>query len=276
MQIMTRSLVRLAFAWYCSLFGEVPLVLCALPAQVSQYQLVFSDEFDTFDLGLSDDASSTKPHTWYEGVWFNQQHAPREDFVVANSALSLTWKRGQPQSDSSISTFSRRNAHYHAWRYGYFEVRMKWPPEGGAWPAVWLIPVQAAMQVGQPESGEMDIFEGQGNQPHTFFGTIHRWKGKQHLASSSGSNRFPLPPKTDFSEFHTYGFLWVPGRVTWYFDDLPLHSETTFDVFDRQDYCLILGMQEGSNWKEGNLTGVKAQSLTLTVDWVRVWQLHSN
>ena len=273
---MTRYLVRLAFAWYWNLSGGVPLVLAGLPAQVSPYQLVFSDDFTTLDLGSSEDDSYRKPHTWYEGVWFSQRHAPREAFVAANSMLSLNWRRGQPQPDSSISTFSRYSAQYHAWRYGYFETRMKWHPDAGAWPAVWLIPVQAAIAGRPREAGEIDIFEGQGNQPHTFFGTIHHWKGLQHLGSSSPSNRFPLPSKTDFSEFHTYGLLWVPGLVTWYFDDVPLHSEKTFDIFDRQDYFLVIGMQAGSDWKEGNLAGVDAQSLTLTVDWVRVWQLHSN
>jgi beta-glucanase (GH16 family) len=271
---MNQSVIRLAFACYCTL--DIALATPpAPPAQFGRYQLVFSDEFNNLDLGTSQDGTSAQSHTWYEGVWFNKNHAPREDFLAANSALSLTWKRGQLQSDSSVSTFSRRDPNYHAWRYGYFEARMKWRPEEGAWPAFWMIPVQPAFSDGPMESGEIDIFEGQGSDPHTFFGTIHRWSGQKQLASSSPHNHFPLSPNTDFSQFHTYGLLWVPGRVTWYFDDVPLHSETTYDVFDRQDFFLVLAMQEGSDWKAGDLTGVSAETLTLTVDWVRVWQLHS-
>jgi beta-glucanase (GH16 family) len=149
---------------------------------------------------------------------------------------------------------------------------MKWQPVVGAWPAFWLIPVQAATNEGQRESGEIDIFEGQGSQPRMFFGTIHRWSSSHQLESNSPHNRFRLPPATDFAEFHTYGLLWVPGRVTWYFDGVPLHSEQTYEIFDRQDYFLVIGMQEGVDWKEGDQTGVTAQSLRLTVDWVRVWQ----
>jgi beta-glucanase (GH16 family) len=242
------------------------------PAESRHYRLVFSDEFDLLDLGTGEDGLYNKPHNWYEGIWFSKHHAPRESFVIADSTLSLTWKRGQTEPDSSIATFSRHNRHYNAWRYGYFEARMKWQPQEGAWPALWLIPVQPATEDGPRESGEIDIFEGQGSEPHTFFGTIHRWNGSQQLASSSPHNHFPLPPKTDFSQFHTYGLLWVPGRVTWYFDGVALHSEATYEIFDRQDYFLILGMQEGRDWEEGNLAGVSAQSLTLTVDWVRVWQ----
>jgi beta-glucanase (GH16 family) len=149
---------------------------------------------------------------------------------------------------------------------------MKWQPEMGAWPAFWLIPVQAAQHSGPSESGEIDIFEGQGDEPHTFFGTIHRWNGSHELASSSPHNRFPPPAPTNFADYHTYGLLWTPGQVSWYFDGAPLHTERTYDVFDRQDYCIVLSMQEGADWRAGDLTGVTAQSLTLTIDWVHVWQ----
>lgn len=241
------------------------------PAEYRNYRLVFDDEFDTLDLA-ADTLASSKPHRWYEGVWFNRWHAPVDRFRIANSALSLQWKRGQRQQDSSISTFSLNSAYYHAWRYGYFEARMKWTPLKGAWPAFWLVPVPPIMPDKPYESGEIDIFEGQGSEPRAFFGTIHCWSGSQELASSSATNRFSIPANTDFASYHAYGLLWVPGRVTWYFDGVPLHSEPTYEVFDEQDYFMILGMQEGSNWKSGDSTGVTARSLTLTVDWVRVWQ----
>ena len=246
-----------------------------LPPQVGDYRLVFSDNFANLDLGTTRNGTFAKSHTWYEGIWFERQHPPPDRFSTENPGLCLTWKRGQPQPDSSISTFSSPSQRFLAWRYGYFETRMKWRPEPGAWPAFWLIPVQSAMDTAPHDSGEIDVFEGQGAEPHTFFGTIHRWRGSQHLESTSSHNRFPLPPNTDFSQFHTYGLLWVPGHVTWYFDDKPLHSEPTYAIFDQQDYFLILGMQEGSDWKEGNLDGVTAQSLSLHVAWVRVWQLNS-
>lgn len=269
------TVLRLAYAWYCLQVLALTAAFGAPPAGLGPYHLVFLDDFNTADIGFGEDGFAGQAHNWYEGIWFSRHHAPKENFVISNSVASLVWKRGQAQPDSSVSTFSTRARHYQAWRYGYFEARMKWKPEAGAWPAFWLIPVQAATGSGSPESGEIDIFEGQGSEPHTFFGTIHRWKGQHDLASSSPHNHFPLSPKTNFSEFHTYGLLWVPGRVTWYFDGVSLHSEQTFEIFDRQDYFLVLGMQEGSDWKAGDLTGVTARSLSLDVDWVRVWQLQT-
>jgi Glycosyl hydrolases family 16 len=246
------------------------------PHENKPYRQVFADEFDALDLGTDEKGSASQPHTWYEGVWFSRQHAPRERFSVSNSALSLKWKRGQTQPDSSVATFSRNRPEYHAWRYGYFEARMKWQPQTGAWPAFWLIPVEAALDRSVGETGEIDIFEGQGSEPLTFFGTIHRWLGTREMESSSPHNHFALPANTDFAVYHTYGLLWTSSRMTWYFDGVALHSERPFAIFDRQHYFLILGMQEGADWKSGDMTGVTAQNMTLTVDWVRVWQLHFN
>ncbi len=271
---MALSLQRVSFAvglgWLASL--AVQLASAAPLPDLRNYRLVFADEFDSLDLGTAGGPASSKPHKWYEGVWFSHQHAPLDRFAVADSALSLQWKRGQRQPDSSISTFSRNSPSYSAWRYGYFEARMKWNPQKGAWPAFWLVSVPPALDGTPDESGEIDIFEGQGSEPHTFFGTIHRWSGSREVASSSATNRFPVPFNTDFGSYHTYGLLWVRGRVTWYFDGVALHSEPTYEIFDKQHYLMILSMQEGSDWKSGDLTGVTAESLTLTVDWVRVWQ----
>ena len=73
--------------------------------------------------------------------------------------------------------------------------------------------------------------------------------------------------------YHTYGLLWVPGQVTWYFDNQPVLKAATYPVFDEQDYFLILGMQEGANGNYGNLQGETANAMSMNVRWVRVFQL---
>jgi len=244
----------------------------ALPPEARNYNLVFVDEFDTLDLDRAGPSPVATNHKWYEGVWFSHERSPTDCFAVRESALELQWRRDRRASDCSISTFSRNHVSYNAWRYGYFEARMKWPSVLGAWPAFWLTSVPDVLERSPSDSGEIDIFEGQGSEPRTFFGTIHRWRGPQELESTSRRNRFPLPPGTDFGSYHRYGLLWVPGRVTWYFDGVPLHSETTYSVFDREKFLIVIGMQEGADWTSGDLTGVTAQTLSLTVDWVRVWQ----
>jgi glycosyl hydrolase family 16 len=240
------------------------------PPQAQGYKLAFADEFDRLD--LSPDGRGV--HEWYEGVWFNHQHPSSQSISAANSMLCLKWGRGQGAVDTSITTFSPHAQNYAAWRYGYFEARLRWDVAKGAWPALWLIPVEDAtgqdIYDGTKESGEIDIFEGQGDHPHVFYGTLHDWVNLRDHASRN--NAFSLPNNMDFSQFHTYGLLWTPGKVIWYLDNQPLHSESTPAIFDRQHFFLVLSMQEGEDWKAGNLSHVTASSMTLNVDWVRVWQ----
>lgn len=242
------------------------------PPAAHNYGLVFSDDLKSLD--LSPDGRGA--HRWYEGVWYSQHRAPLANIASTPDGLTLTWTRGQEQPDTSIATHSQRGEKSEAWRYGYFEVRMKWKPEAGAWPAIWLLPVLA----GEPqEMGELDIFEGNAEHPHSYFGTIHHWrrdpanKAKMIDVQNTGSpDGFALPAEADLTQFHTYGLLWETDRVTWYFDEKPLHTEASYSIFNSQDFSLIIGMQAGAKWVLGNLDGVTAEKMSMTVSWVRVWQ----
>jgi beta-glucanase (GH16 family) len=231
------------------------------PTAARGYRLAFYDDFRSIDLS----ADGTGSHVWYEGVWYSQKHAPLSNIQSTASGLTLTWTRGQQQPDTSIATFSTLGAMAHRWRYGYFEVRMKWNPEPGAWPAIWLLPSSPRDFT---DMGELDIFE-----------TLHHWRRDPadpnrmiHVQNSGSPTGFDLPPGADMRQFHTYGMLWEPDRVTWFFDGKPLHSEASYAVFNTQEFSLIIGMQAGVNWALGILDGMIADRMTMTVDWVRVWQ----
>ena len=251
--------------WFLAASGACLAQRFAPPPQASSYRLIFADDFDDLALGV---------HTWYEGVWFHHQHAPKANISVADSVLSLRWSAAQSSPDTSISSFSRGRSTTQAWQYGYFEARMKWDVVKGGWPALWLIPLEDALgestHNGIRESGEIDIFEGQGDHPHTYFGTLHDWVNLHD--SATPENHFDLPDNLDLSQFHLYGLLWTPGTVSWYLDNQLLHTEKTPAVFDRQHFFLVIGMQEGVNWRLGDKSGITSPQMKLAVDWVHVWQ----
>ncbi len=243
------------------------------PPQASGYGLVFSTVFNPLNLS----PNSLGSYTWYNpGMWW-EGPAPSGNISVQNSALQLVWTRGQQTSDTSIPTAAQDGSHYLGWHYGYFEVRMRWDTVNGAWPAVWMIPIQNITSPSE-EQGELDIFEGQGNTPNVFYGTIHDWKNNQDVANNDCCNAYPVPSTVDLSQFHTYGALWIPGHVTWYLDNRPIISAAAYPVFDnlQQEYYLILGSQEGANWTYGDMSGVSASSISMEVDWVHVWQLEGS
>ena len=92
------------------------------PPPAAGYRLVFNDEFDSLD--LSPDASGN--HTWYANVWFNHKPRPIQNISVSDGILHLKWTRGQKSDDTSIESASPDGRYFHAWRYAYFEARMKW------------------------------------------------------------------------------------------------------------------------------------------------------
>jgi len=241
----------------------------APPPQAFGYRLAFSTDFTPLNLS----PNSLGSYTWYNpGMWW-EDPAPYNNIFPHNSVLNLVWTNGQPTPDTSISTAAQDGSSYLGWHYGYFEVRMRWDTVTGAWPAIWMIPIQDIISPGG-EEGELDIFEGQGNTPGVYYGTIHDWKNGQDVANNNCCNAYQLPASVDLSQFHNYGVLWTPGQVAWYLDGRRLNSTATFPIFDnlKQNYYLILGSQEGANWTYGDTTGVTATSIGMQVEWVHVWQ----
>jgi beta-glucanase (GH16 family) len=249
----------LVFVCFASAYAQTA------PPQAAGYDLVFSDPFDSLNLS----PTGTGTYTWYPGIWWQSKLPLPSLMTASDSALGLTWSANGGLYETDISTLSHDGTRGRTFRYGYFEIRMKWDVANGAWPAFWMVPKQAAQ--GASDTGELDIFEGQGSQPYTYFGSLHEWNKNTEIWHNS-RNWTNLPSTNDFSQWHTYGMLWVPGRVTWYYDNQPLHSADTTAVFDSQDFFLVLSMAEGANWTKGNVAGVSASYLNLNVDWVRVWQ----
>ena len=237
------------------------------PAPATGYRLAFDDEFNSLSLGGVQGTEGF--NNWYLGYWWDPYIPPSSNVTVSNGVLDLLWTRTQGSTETSISTIARDATVGRRFRYGYFEARMRWDVTTGAWPAFWALPVQAVQA--QQHTGELDFFEGEGGDPHTFFGTAHEWQGGTQLWVSDPSD-FPVGSNTDFSQWHTYGALWVPGELSWFLDGRLIGSTNLPPIFDQQDFFLVLSMKEGARWQAGNLHGVSAQSLNLYVDYVRVWQ----
>ncbi len=232
--------------------------------------LAFDDEFGS--LSLAPSSISSANYNWYPGIWWENPGPASSLITDSSSVLTLDWNRSSSHStgleDTSISSESGNGSAGQTFRYGYFEASMKWDNVTGSWPAFWMLPIQGIQ--GAANTGEIDIFEGQGGS-NAYYGTLLTWKNSVPTWASS-PNTFSLPANNDFTQFHTYGLLWTPGEVTWYYDNNPVGSASTTALFDQQDFYLVLGSQEGANWTAGNLRGVAATNINLYVDWVHVWK----
>jgi beta-glucanase (GH16 family) len=248
----------------------------APPSQATGYTLVFSDDFNSLDLS---DSGNT---TWHNGVFYHAK-APDANISTASGLLTLSWTQGQTTpAQTDVATMARDKSKYRAFRYGYFESQFKWDVGSlGAYSAFWLVSSENALGTdiingnGDGEFCELDIFEGASQYPLRYFGTVHDWHRISGVNSSTTNspNWTTLAGGTDYSINHLYGMLWVPGSVTFYFDNVALVTVSTPAVCDRQRLYLLLSEQESINFVQGNLTGETAPSLNMNVDYVRVWQI---
>ncbi|WP_309090936.1 Calx-beta domain-containing protein, partial [Phenylobacterium sp.] len=140
-------------------------------------------------------------------------------------------------------------------KYGYFEMKAELPTAYGAWPAFWMMPTPYVAQV------EADIMEGLAATPHVDY--RRAWGGE--------SNQYDNAYKIDPSGFHTYGMLWTPTTVTFYYDGVAVLQAATPANWT-YPMAMIVNMAVGGWGGEPNETMFPAN---MKVDYVRAYALSS-
>jgi Glycosyl hydrolases family 16 len=224
------------------------------------YRVVFEDPFKRL-----------RRRVWDNREWWNTPPPSRSQYV-RRGVLHLVSRRsdGYP-SHIAVTTFSSRKT----FKFGYFEARMKWTKGNGSWPGFWMLSNAWARGPGDCSSparaAEIDVFEGYGNHPRVFTGTIHRNSAEQECASPPNeinSNNWQ-PRRVDLTKrFHTYAMRWTPARVTWFLDQRRVMSAPVFDTTNTRMF-LLLTMYTGGESQPDSSTPA---ALHTRVDWVRVWQ----
>jgi hypothetical protein len=218
------------------------------------YHQAFADNFNRFA------AASWTNRAFWDGP------PPAKAVYVKNGVLHLVSRRSQGYKNITISSHGKRD-----FRQGYFEARMRWTKGPGAWPAFWLSSTYHYKTTRCPYlNAELDVFEGQGIEPSTFYGALHR----------NTNDVCGVPDRTrpavgwrqvgDMTTgFHVYSALWTKTEVIWYFDQREVVRAPAFDSTD-QDLFIMFDMWIGG-WKGGTTSATPAE-LHTEVDWVRVWQ----
>jgi beta-glucanase (GH16 family) len=146
--------------------------------------------------------------------------------------------------------------------YGQFEARIKFPAGLGLWPAFWIEGANV-YQVGWPACGELDVIEPKSQNPYLVSGYAHatRFKHRSLLTVTT--------PIT--AGFHTYGVIWNPRGVTWYFDG---HAYSHMNSYKgspfNKPFFIILDLAVGGGYP-GKPTAATHFPAKMVVDWVRVY-----
>ena len=139
--------------------------------------------------------------------------------------------------------------------YGLFEIRCRQPRARDSWPAFWLF--------GSPD--EVDVFEGdgQGFSNNVHLNTNDYWRPGP-IEEVGCQNFFYWPGARPLSAaYHRYTLEWLPDRLVYYFDGVPIRRETRFRPLGCAMTVII------------NLAMVAWQSSpadTLAIDYIRIYR----
>lgn len=265
-------------------FAFMLLTIGAVHAQ--DYELVWSDEFDTNTLGTNWNVEVT------DAPYNNELEAYTSrpgNVTIADGNLVLTARR-ESYGSRSFTSGRVNSLHKVSFTHGKIEARIKLPRlANGLWPAFWMMGNDFDT-VNWPKCGEIDIMEmgmkdavAANATANTVAGTIHWGESiAKHQLFTSGIKTV----SQDLTDgYHIFTCEWDDDYLKFYVDNnaTPYFTATIKKGFNRsayfhKPYFLIFNLAVGGDFtgitNPADITalpqdGSEAQML---VDYVRVYQ----
>jgi beta-glucanase (GH16 family) len=255
------------------------------------YDLVWSDEFNSTMLDTSNWNCVTgvgDPVGWSSKIW---QYYTDKNITVSNGACTIEARKettSGPWSSAGSYTSGRMNSYNkRAFKYGYFEVRLKAPKGDGIWPSFWTLGEKLYdKNIGWPGCGEMEMYE---QRPGT-------WKVKEGVVGDNyfiGTCHFLGPTGTSYNSkgvayrealgdaYHTYAILWDSSFVEYYFDDSVYWDRTStpninqpsnFIAFHNPHFFIANIDILGNYVMAVTTLGPNTLPAQMSIDYIRVYQ----
>ena len=237
------------------------------------YRLVFSDEFDG---GSIDGSKWNTRYRWGPDWIINSERQYYVDALAGGiggtspfshdgGALTISASRtpeelrgsanGQPWISGAMTTYGK-----FSMRYGYVEMRARFPAGQGLWPAFWLL-----HEGNDGSRPEIDVVEFVGKRRDRVYQTYHYYEN--YVLRSTPS--FEVPGGDWSADFHTYGMRWEPGRITWYVDGRETNRYESGSV-SSEDMYLLVNLAVGGVWN-GDPDDSTPSPARYTIDWIRAY-----
>lgn len=261
---------------FLAIFSFFQLLL-VYPAVAQQWQLVWSDEFDSDSLDLSKWTYQTGTGEEYGlDSWGNnelQYYTGREENIFIRDGKLHIVAHDEIYEDRYFTSARINTKNKGDWQHGRFEIRAKLPKGPGFWPAIWMLPTENVYGI-WPQSGEIDIMELVGHEPHRVHGTVHygpMWPDNLHKGSS-----YTLSDGTFNDDFHVFSIEWSLHRIKWFVNDEHYFTIVPNDLAPHnwpfeEKFHLLLNVAVGGNWP-GNPDHTSEFPQEMVVDYVRVYQ----
>ncbi|WP_143305385.1 family 16 glycosylhydrolase [Chitinophaga vietnamensis] len=230
----------------------------ALPAALSDYELVWHDEFDSTAL------DTTKWRYRSENTMRGYALILRSNVIMSDSGFV----RLAAQRDGNNFSASQLATHQtYLQKYGYFEARCRMNRSLGPHSSFWLqSPTMGATNNPTVDGAEIDVFEYHlANGPDIIrqnlhwngYGVNHRTTGSKETIPGSGNG------------FHTFGLEWTPNSYIFYVDGIVRWSSDS--AVSRRSEFMLLSM-EITGFGGDRFAGTYPDYLD--VDYVRAYQLN--
>ncbi|BCH30665.1 endo-1,3-1,4-beta-glycanase [Mesorhizobium sp. L-8-10] len=238
----------------------------------------FADEFDRLDLwngtsGTWDSnfwwgapngstLSSNNERQWY----IDTDYGPTKSvtpFSIDDGVLTITAARAPGAIRPYINNYEYTSGLLTTYEsftqtYGYFEIRADMPERQGVWPAFWLLPADGSWPP------ELDVIEMRGQNPNELILTAHSNASGSHTTAATSVH------VSDTEGFHSYGLLWTPDELIWFYDDVEVARAPTPDDMHEPMYMI-------ANLAVGGLAGTPTDGLAtpaeMKIDYIRAYAL---
>ena len=287
---------------------DLPLPEVPPQAAAVRYTVhTFSSRFNASDVDIT--GSSKTGFKWYPWKFFGSAAKLSGIAINTDGSVTLSGDTTGPNGQLATVSLAKMSTGFVGTAFGgggYFEATLKFDPQDvltngfRGWPSWWSLAIEhiahldteqwSQQEVGYEHFIEVDFFEYDlsaqvTNKDWNYYGgAMHDWygvysNGFKHESLPYFIVKRKVPTDIDFTQYHQYGFLWVPatastkGYAQYYFDGRRLGQTTVwsqytnqlppprspwrFGIIDTNHLVLILG------------TGVK---MPMTIKSVDVWQ----
>jgi hypothetical protein len=249
---MTRSIIAILF-WLTAgpvlAAGSLAVTFseqsAGSPLDLDGFRLQFAEEFDA-PVSLKGPRLFAPVHAPYGAGQFDPPEGrayavTRDD--EGHGVLRITayqdakgWRSGSVQTADAAQSKgqARIGPQGFACQGCYFEARMKFPRSApGYWSAFWLLsPDPKGSHV------EVDVVEWYGGDPRGHHQSVHIWR-KPPAKKAFKSNYSGMAGVIDDGDWHDYGLLQEPGRLTFYVDRREVARVAVDETFDVALYPLV-------------------------------------
>ena len=255
--------------------GNVALYATFEPEEGSEWELVFSDEFNAEDYSQPLDEKWMRCQRY--GATWNRWLSNSKDVVYLQDGDLVTRAIPNPDQENDpvpmITGGIKSNGRF-GFTYGYVEARILSNAWIGHFPAFWMMPEDQS--AGWPDCGEIDIWEAidtDGRSYHTIHSNWTYDLGNKNNPQSSFNTG------VNYDRYHTYGLKWDEKSLVWYVDgkEVGRYNKSTNASqlnqgqwpFDKH-FHLILNQSVGNgSWaKDADVN----HTYETRFDWVRVYQ----